>query len=129
MDCSGEHDALRRMMDEFADLMACSGDESRAALPRARMLFSQLFTSHLAKEHAYIRALVASPAGLRFRPVVEDYEARIAGLRMDYSAHIRTWTPARVAACRPDYVLAVLALQDRLRALMDWEERYLFPRH
>jgi len=125
MDRSGEHGELRRMMDEFAELMAKSRAEGAAALPQARLQFSRLFASHMADEADYLRALVASPAGARLRPILQDYEDRVRDLRTDYSAHVRKWTPQAIDRNWSDYVAAVLVLQDRFRALMDWEEKYL----
>jgi len=125
MNCKGEHDELRRMMEDFAELMASSREGSCAALPRARVLFSQRFASHMAEEAEYFRGLVASPAGSRLLPVVREYEERVRDLRADYSAHVRKWTPHDIDRHWPDYVSAVLVLQDRFRTLMDWEEKNL----
>jgi len=125
MDRSGEHGELRRMMEDFAELMTGSREGGSAALPRARLLFSRRFASHMADEAEYLRGLVASPAGSRLLPIVRDYEARVSHLRTDYSAHVRKWTPQNIDRNWPEYVSAVLLLQDRFRALMDWEEREL----
>jgi len=125
MNCGEEHNELRRMMDDFAELMASSREGSCAELPRARVLFSQRFASHMAAEAEYVRALVASPAGPKFLPVFREYEDRVRDLRTDYSAHVRKWTPQHIDQHWPQYVAAVLVLQDRFRALMDWEERNL----
>ena len=125
MDCSGEHGELRRMMDDFAALMTRSADQGAAALPQARLHFSRRFASHMADEAEYLRALVASPDGVRLQPAFREYEDRVRDLRTDYSAHVRRWTPQTIDRAWPDYVSAVLALQDRFRALMDWEERNL----
>jgi len=46
-------------------------------------------------------------------------------LRADYSAHVRRWTPDQIARHWTAYVAAVLGLQNRFRALMDWEEKKL----
>jgi len=125
MDCSGEHGELRRMMDDFAELMTNSREGGSAALPRARLLFSRRFASHMAEEADYLRALVASPAGSRLLPVFRDYEDRVRELRADYSAHVRKWTLQDIDRHWRDYVSAVLVLQDKFRSLMDWEERQL----
>ena len=125
MDRSGQHGELRRMMDDFAGLMANSRDGGRAALPQARVAFSRLFTSHMAEEAEFLRAVVASPNGAWLAPFVRDYEDRVRNLRADYSAHVRKWTPLHIDRHWPSYVSAVLALQDRFRALMDWEESNL----
>lgn len=113
------------MMDEFAALMTSSQEGGRAALPQARLLFSRRFASHMAEEADYLRALVASPAGARLAPAFREYEDRVRHLRADYSAHVTKWTPQEIDRHWPDYVSAVLALQDRFRALMDWEEQNL----
>ena len=120
MDRNGEHGELRRMMADFAELMASSRDGGTAALPQARLLFSRRFASHMADEAEHLRALVASPAGSRLLPVFQDYEARVSDLRADYSAHVRKWTPQDIDRHWPEYVSAVLLLQERFRALMDW---------
>ena len=125
MDRNGEHGELRRMMADFAELMASSRDGGTAALPQARLLFSRRFASHMADEAEHLRALVASPAGSRLLPVFQDYEARVSDLRADYSSHVRKWTPQDIDRHWPEYVSAVLLLQERFRALMDWEEREL----
>ena len=113
------------MMDEFALLMTNSQAGGCAALPRARVLFSQRFASHMALEADHFRALVSSPAGAPFLPIFREYEDRVRRLRADYSAHVRKWTLAAIDKNWPGYVSAVIALQDRLRSLMDWEERKL----
>ena len=125
MNCSGEHNELRRMMDDFAELMASSREGSCAALPRARVLFSQRFASHMAEEAEHFRGLVASPAGSQLLPVFREYEDRVRDLRTDYSAHVRKWTPQSIDRHWADYVSAVLVLQDRFRTPMDWEEKNL----
>ena len=125
MNWSEEHGELRRMMDDFAELMTRSGEEGAAALPQARLQFSRRFASHMADEAEYLRALVASPEGSRLLPVFREYEDRVRDLRTDYSAHVRKWTLQDIDRRWPAYVSAVLALQDRFRALMDWEERNL----
>jgi hypothetical protein len=113
------------MMDDFAELMASSREGSCAALPRARVLFSQRFANHMADEAEYLRALVASPAGASLLPVFREYEDRVRDLRVDYSAHVRKWTPQEIDRHWPQYVSAVRVLQDRFRTLMDWEEENL----
>jgi len=113
------------MMDDFAELMASSREGSCAALPRARVLFSQRFASHMAEEAEHFRGLVASPAGSQLLPVFREYEDRVRDLRTDYSAHVRKWTPQSIDRHWADYVSAVLVLQDRFRTLMDWEEKNL----
>ena len=125
MDCSREHDELRRMMDDFAELMTSSREGGHAALPQARLLFSRRFASHMADEAEYIRTLAASPAGARLLPVFQEYEDRVRHLRADYSAHVQKWTPREIDKHWSDYVSAVLVLQDRFRSLMDWEDRKL----
>lgn len=125
MDRSGEHDEFRRMMDDFAGLMNSSQAKGSAALPQARLQFSRRFASHMAEEADYLRALVASPGGEGLLPIVREYEDRVRDLRADYSAHVRKWTLEAIDRHWPDYVSAVLALQNRFRALMDWEEANL----
>jgi hypothetical protein len=127
MDRSGEHGELRRMMEDFAKLMISSREDGSAALPQARLLFSRRFAGHMADEAEYLRGLVASPGGSRLLPIFRDYEARVSHLRADYSAHVRKWTPQDIDRHWPEYVSAVLLLQDRFRTLMDWEERELVP--
>jgi hypothetical protein len=122
MDRKGEHGEFRWMMDEFAKLMARSQEDGRAALPQARLLFSRRFASHMAEEADYLRGVVASPGWEWLAPIFRDYEDRVRDLRADYSAHVQKWTPQNIDRHWPDYVSAVLALQDRFRALMDWEE-------
>jgi len=123
MDCSGEHHELRRMMEDFAELMTMSPDGSCAALPHARLLFSRRFASHMAEEAEYLRVLTASPAGSRFLPILPEYQDRVRQLRADYSAHVQKWTPRNIDQRWPDYVSAVLVLQDKFRNLMAWEEK------
>jgi len=113
------------MMDEFAALMTSSQERGSAALPQARLQFSRLFASHMADEADFVRTLAASPAGARLMPIIRDYEDRVRQLRADYSAHVQKWTPQHIDRHWPDYLTAVLALQNRFRALMDWEEKYL----
>ena len=113
------------MMDDFAELMNNSQAKGSAALPQARLTFSRRFASHMAEEAEYLRALVASPGGERLLPAFRDYEERVRDLRADYSAHVRKWAPEAIDRNWPDYVSAVLALQNRFRALMDWEEANL----
>jgi len=125
MDRSGDHTELRRMMDDFAGLMTSSPACGSAALPQARLLFSRRFANHMAEEAEYFRGLTASPGGARLLPAFREYENRVRDLRTDYSAHVRKWTPQEIDRHWPDYVSAVLALQNRFRALMDWEEANL----
>jgi len=112
------------MMDDFAELMTSSREGGHAAL-QARLLFSRRFASHMADEAEYIRTLAACPAGARLLPVFQEYEDRVRHLRADYSAHVQKWTPREIDKHWPDYVSAVLVLQDRFRSLMDWEDRKL----
>lgn len=113
------------MMDEFAELMTRSQEGGSTALPQARLLFSRRFASHMAEEAEHFRGLAASPEGARLAPVFREYEDRVRDLRADYSAHVRKWALQEIDAHWPDYVSAVLALQNRFRALMDWEEKNL----
>lgn len=113
------------MMDDFAELMASSQEGGCEALPRARLLFSRRFASHMAEEAEHFRALVAAPAGSQLLPLFREYEDRVRQLRADYSAHVRKWTPQEIDRYWPDYVSAVLVLQGKFRGLMDWEERKL----
>ena len=112
-------------MDDFAGLMSNSQERGSAALPQARVTFSRLFASHMADEAEYLRGLAASPAGSQLLPAIREYEDRVRLLRADYSAHVRKWTPQEIDRHWPVYVSAVLALQDRFRKLMDWEESNL----
>jgi len=125
MDRSEDHAELRRMMDDFAGLMSSSRERGSAALPQARFLFSRRFASHMAEEAEYFRQLTASPAASHLLPLFREYEDRVRHLRTDYSAHVQKWTPQEIDRQWPNYVSAVLALQDRFRTLMDWEESNL----
>lgn len=113
------------MMDEFAALMTSSCEDARAAIPQARVAFSRLFASHMADEADYLRALVASSGAPWLQSYLREYEERVRHLRADYSAHVRKWTPQHIDRHWTGYVTAVLALQARFRALMDWEEHVL----
>jgi len=113
------------MMDEFAALMTGSPEGGSAALAQARLVFSRRFASHMADEAEYLRGAVATPAGSHLRPTFLEYEDRVRDLRADYSAHVRKWAPQEVDRNWPAYVSAVLALQNRFRTLMDWEETVL----
>lgn len=113
------------MMEDFAGLMTSSRERGSAALPQARLLFSRRFATHMAEEAEYFRGLAAFPAASHLLPVFREYEDRVRHLRTDYSAHVRKWTPQEIDRHWPSYVTAVLALQDRFRILMDWEESNL----
>ncbi|MEH3160225.1 MAG: hypothetical protein PGN08_15700 [Sphingomonas taxi] len=120
-DLQADHDQLRAIMRRFAIAMD-RGAEAFATLHRERVLFSQLFRAHMIEEEAFARSILGDDA------------ARIAwslefhALLRDYSAHISAWTPARVKIEWSAYRAAVMALQARLNARMDWEERELHPR-
>jgi hypothetical protein len=115
------HDKLRAAMTRFAALMHDPCEANLARIAQERVLFSRLFSGHLAEERARLAANAAASGGAA-AALLQDYDRRVGALRADYSAHIARWAPAAIAGHWPEYVEAVLALQARLRTLMDWEE-------
>lgn len=126
-----EHDELRRIMVVFSSLMSAKPEVDHAALVRERMVFSRTFIAHLAHEHEEITDLMRSHPCL-----VQKAKARgamIAGLRADYSEHVRRWTPAQIKKDWFKYKNEVLALQEHravrcncgicVHALMDLTKR------
>jgi hypothetical protein len=116
-----DHDELRAAMQRFAALMTQRHDTTDAAMFRERLAFSQLLQRHRADEDAQMQA--ALPGAPLADALNEDMQA----IMRDYSAHIGSWPPARIAAEWDAYRCAVLSLQRRLRIRLAWEERELHP--
>lgn len=115
-----EHDQLRESMSRYAVLLRASGLTDQTALLKERVQFAQIFAAHLKSEHSEVVGLAGTD------PTITATSARrgdmLSQLRSDYSIHVRHWTPATIRSELAAYRTTVLALQDRLRAFMDWEE-------
>ncbi len=119
-----DHDALRQQMSDFATLMGRPYAESRAAMLTARVEFARTFAAHVAADRVHLQSLrLMQPAAMA--PIIDRYEQRMADLQKLYSAHINTWTPARIAADWNEYGRSVKSLQARLRTQMTWEEEHI----
>ena len=116
-----DHEDLRAAMQRFAALLARGHDAAAADLLRERVAFSQLLTRHRADEEAEIGATIPDA------PLAAALAADMQAILRDYSAHIGAWPPSRIPAEWDAYVAATLALQQRLRLRLAWEERALFP--
>lgn len=110
-------------MAKFADLLHAGAGTHHAELIRERMLFSQIFKSHLAHERAEVISLASINTVLADKAKLRG--SMIAELQADYSAHVRHWTPQHLITDWSGYRKAVLGLQARLRRFMLWEEENL----
>ena len=108
-------------MRDYSAVLSRRPGDVRAVLLNRRVRFSQLFLTHMKAEHATMRALTSLEQATL-------WERQMRTLSHDYSAHIRTWTPARIEAEWEGYRAAVLTLQTRLRARFDWIEREVLTR-
>jgi len=113
-----DHAMLRRMMVDIAHLIE-SDDADLSALTRIRIEFSRLFHVHVATERSFISAHCD---GSTFK----TYDSRMRELTADYSAYVNAWTPPAIFADQQGYYSKTRALQQRLLAMMEWEERTVF---
>lgn len=118
-----EHDQLRNSMARFAAMMGSDGEIDHAGLLRERMLFAQLFNAHLAREQEEVDQAAAAQTSTT--TISRCRSEMIGRLRADCSKHVRRWIPTLIRSDWQAYRDAVLALQRRLVAFMDWEERNL----
>lgn len=123
----GDHDGLRRMMREYAAMMGVVRPADLQELGRRRIAFSQLFRQHMGREDAMVQAVRLSGVGLAGERIMQEHRDRVMALFLRYSDHIKQWTPDQIDRDWGAYRSAVLALQQSLWALMEWEERYLHP--
>ncbi|MDF0541341.1 hemerythrin domain-containing protein [Sphingobium sp. H39-3-25] len=126
-DLVADHDALRRMMREYAAMLDAGKPESMHDLSRQRIAFSQRFRAHMAAEYELVTAWSEVDASARVAQVTRTFSEGIRRIFMDYSQHIKDWTPDRIGADWAGYRRAVLGLQRQLADHMAWEERELHP--
>lgn len=127
MQLKQDHDALRGMMRDFAQVMRAHGPEALPDIARRRIAFSQLFRDHMGREDAMVVALRSGPMAAQADPVMRDHSRAMVALFLRYSDHIKVWTPARIAQDWHGYRDAVLELQQGLLDRMAWEEGHLHP--
>lgn len=118
-----EHDELRSIMFRFSAMMDIPGGPDHAGLLRERVLFAQLFNSHLAREQEEVTFVSLSDPCVAAKS--RDRAGMISELRGDYSNHVRRWTPPAILSDWDGYRSAVLSLQHRLLVFMAWEEWHL----
>lgn len=122
-----DHDGLRLLMREFAQLLAVAGMKDMPDLARRRIAFSQAFREHMGREDAMVRDLVRRPLTPQATGIVREHGRAMVALFLRYSDHVKDWTPAQIAADWSGYRNAVLDLQNGLYDRMDWEEQHLHP--
>ena len=122
-----EHDALRAEMRAFAIMMPVQRPNDLTALMRGRTSFSNLFRQHLAHEESRMTSLRTGYPDCPMEQAQREHGNRLRRLFLNYSDHIKAWTPARILADWARYRSDVLALQKGLHDLMAWEEKALHP--
>lgn len=124
LDLVADHDDLRRMMREFAHLMTMDPPD-RDDIMRRRIAFSRMFREHMSREDSAatpLRRQNVNPA----QAAAVEHAVLLRTLFLRYSDHIKQWTPGQIERDWGGYRSAVLAQQDSLYELMDWEEANLF---
>jgi hypothetical protein len=122
-----EHDALRTALRAFAELMSPTQPADLTALMRGRTDFSNLFRQHLTHEEGEIATLRTGDLDCPREQVQREHGNRLRKLFLNYSDHIKAWTPGRIGSEWTRYRNDVLALQKGLYELMAWEESVLHP--
>lgn len=121
-----EHDALRRMVREFAALLDAPMPEDMTHIQKMRMEFSRLFRSHIAAERDYAQHRLAS-ADKAVHKLMESYSRCFHELYFDYSHHVHHWPADRIRADWWGYGKDVRSLQRRFLHLLEWEDAEILP--
>lgn len=124
VELTSDHDDLRRQMREFSQLMMIDPPD-KEDLMRRRIAFSKMFRDHMCREDEATTSIRRTGSGPAQAAAVE-HSALVRALFLRYSEHIKQWTPATMSADWRGYGRAVIALQNGLYELMDWEESNLF---
>ncbi|HUD95189.1 hypothetical protein [Sphingobium sp.] len=122
-----DHDGLRLLMREFAQILHGAGADGMVELARRRIAFSQAFREHMGREDAMVRVLSRHPMTSSATQVVRDHGRAMVALFLRYSDHVKDWSPAQIQADWAGYRDAVLILQNGLYDRMEWEEQHLHP--
>jgi hypothetical protein len=127
MELAREHDGLRALMRDFRHLMDRARPQDMPEVARLRIAFSQSFRAHLAQEDTLVRDMQRRSPAAETQQVVRAHGRAMTALFLRYSDHIKTWTPAQIAADWAGYRRAVIDLQNGLYERMEWEEAHLHP--
>ena len=113
-------------MREFADAMNAPTPDM-VDISRRRIAFSQLFRQHMQQEDAFVQTLRTLGRPKHVDDVLRTHGDAMRDLFLQYSAHIKIWTPDRIAREWAGYRKDVLGLQRQLSDRMAWEEKTLYP--
>ncbi|NWK95672.1 hypothetical protein DM806_08295 [Sphingobium lactosutens] len=122
-----DHDGLRLLMREFAQLLAVASIRDMPDLARRRIAFSQAFREHMGREDAMVRDLGRRSPTPQATGVVREHGRAMVALFLRYSDHVKDWAPAQINADLAGYRNAVRALQNGFHDRMAWEEQHLHP--
>lgn len=126
MQLNEDHDGLRLMMREFARAMNAA-EPDLPDISRRRIAFSQLFRQYLDRKQQLVTHVRLSKPSAQTESTLRAHADGTRDLFLQYSAHIKIWTPDRIASHFSDYRTAVLELQRQLFERLASEEATLHP--
>lgn len=126
MQLTEDHDGLRLMMREFNGAMNAALPDL-ADITRRRISFSQLFRQYLERKQHLITCVRQSTQSADVENTLRAHADGTRDLFLQYSAHIKVWTPDHIASDWSGYRAAVLNLQRQLIGRLESEEATLHP--
>ena len=126
MQLNEDHDALRLMTREFVRAMNATNPDM-ADISRRRIAFSQLFRQYMIRKQELVASVRLSTTSVQVETTLRAHADGARELFLQYNAHIKVWTPDRIAGDWPGYRTAVLGLQRQLIERLTWEETTLHP--
>tara|TARA_R110000868_G_scaffold101151_5_gene278515 strand:- start:596 stop:1003 length:408 start_codon:yes stop_codon:yes gene_type:complete len=126
MQLNQDHDDLRRLTREFARAMNAANPDM-ADISRRRIAFSQLFRQYLIRKQELVATVRLKTTSVQVENTLRAHADGTRDLFLLYNAHIKVWTPDRIAGDWPGYRTAVLSLQRQLNERLEWEETTLHP--
>lgn len=98
-----------------------------ADISRRRIAFSQLFRQYLIRKQELVATVRLKTTSVQVENTLRAHADGTRDLFLQYNAHIKVWTPDRIAGDWPGYRTAVLSLQRQLNERLEWEETTLHP--
>ena len=114
-------------MRDYAELMRSGAPGDMTTVAKKRIAFSRLFREHM---HDVGAAIDAARGGVLLESdsrILASHSENFQPIFLRYSAHIKYWSPDRIASEWEEYCAACIALQDMYGRQLDWEEQFLVP--
>lgn len=126
VDLFAEHRLIQAAADAFLQALREGGSASSERIARLRAQLAGQTRRHRASEDALIFVPFMAAGGFDRLPEVQPHVHAIRLEWLNYSTHVRNWTPAAIEADRDGYVRAVEHRVDILRTMTAYEEREVY---